>query len=56
MNQTDMGKMVSQINELKDINSTLMKKLEEMQTRKKQQTKEGSEKMAQALKQIAEYE
>ena len=30
MNQADINKMSSQINELKDINSTLMKKLEEM--------------------------
>ena len=30
MNQADINKMLSQINELKDINSTLMKKLEEM--------------------------
>ena len=60
MNQADIAKQAKQINDLKEINATLMKKLEEMKTSlqkaKKQQSKENQDKLAEAIKKAQEME
>ena len=60
MNLDDIAKMTRQINDLKEINAALMKKLEEVKTQqqkmKKQQAKEVQEKLLEAQKRVSEME